>query len=91
MEELIYARDFVALGKGIEFGKSGFCKARFGGEVTWKTNRTHTTAIDWKIKVWGKVIDWSFGGEMLIVAELKKHFVEWWIISENTDRIVIDV
>lgn len=90
VEELTNAGKFVVSGKRIEFSESGFGEARFGREISWETNGAHAAAVSLKIDIWGKVVDWSFGGEVHVVAELKELFVEGGIVSEDADWVVVD-
>lgn len=90
VEELADTGDFVVGGKGIKLGEGDFRETRFGREITRKADGAHATAVGREVNTRGESINRGFGRKMLIITELKELLVEWRVVSEDADRVVVD-
>ncbi len=90
MEELADATELVVGRFRVELGESGFDETRLRREVAREADSAHAAAVGAKREIGGKAIDWFLVGEVEIIVEMEKLFVERWVIGEDADGIVVD-
>lgn len=93
VEELADAGEFIVFVvfiAGVSTGEGDFDEARLGREVARKTDGSHTAAILLELEARGELVFGGSGGEMHIIIEGEKLFVEWRVVGEDAGRVVVD-
>ena len=91
MEELADAFEFGVAGSGVHFCEGNFGKAGGGGQVSGKTEGAHAAAVGLEFQSWGECVLRLARGEGLVVVELEHLLWEWWVVGEDTYRVIVDV